>query len=273
MIQNHDAALPMKLHRTAGWVESNAQSPHNIVRPGGIDCWLMEYVASGAVRINWDDDHFIMEEGTIFCFPPLVKHDYVMAPFWNHYWVVFPLRAGWRELLDWPTLPNGVLHFKIDDIAMREKVCATYREMVSTMQSVMPRRQEMLMNLVENLLLWLDTVNPISERQKTDERIQEVLEYLCQNFSEKVSLSDMAEICHLSVSRFCHLFQNQMQCTPMKFIEDYRMSRAGELLQMTSEPIAEVARRVGYDDPLYFSKVFRRNMKNSPKAYRQSGRG
>ena len=56
--------------------------------------------------------------------------------------------------------------------------------------------------------------------------------------------------------------------SPQEYLLDYRIRKACELLQNTDLPIAHIARSVGYEDSLYFSRLFKQHMKSSPSSYR-----
>ena len=76
----------------------------------------------------------------------------------------------------------------------------------------------------------------------------------------------------LSVSRLSHLFHAQVGVTPMQYLERLRIQHARELLLMSGRSVSEVAYAVGFENPLYFSRVFRRHAATSPRAFRKFGR-
>jgi AraC family transcriptional regulator, arabinose operon regulatory protein len=58
----------------------------------------------------------------------------------------------------------------------------------------------------------------------------------------------------------------------MRFLEHQRLQRAMQMLRMSNEPIKAIARGVGYDEPKYFSKRFKRYAGVMPSAYRSRAR-
>uniref|UniRef100_UPI003AF56FDF helix-turn-helix domain-containing protein n=1 Tax=Bifidobacterium pullorum TaxID=78448 RepID=UPI003AF56FDF len=73
----------------------------------------------------------------------------------------------------------------------------------------------------------------------------------------------------LSVGRFIRVFREATGLSPKRYLTSIRMSEARMLLESTDYPIAEVADIVGYDNPLYFSRVFRAHVGMSPSQCRQ----
>ena len=76
----------------------------------------------------------------------------------------------------------------------------------------------------------------------------------------------------LSPSRFTHLFSEQLGSSPLAYLEQVRINAAREQLLLTGRPVAEVAASVGYGDPVWFARCFRRRVGLSPRAFRQRGR-
>ena len=73
------------------------------------------------------------------------------------------------------------------------------------------------------------------------------------------------------VSRSClyRAFQAEFGCSPSAYLIRYRIQRAAQLLRHSTLPISAVAASVGFEDPLYFSRAFRRAVGQSPTEYRQ----
>jgi AraC-like DNA-binding protein len=87
-----------------------------------------------------------------------------------------------------------------------------------------------------------------------------------------MSADTLARQCMLSSSRFAHLFQETTGTSPLRYLESLRIWKAQEMLIGTSKSIKEISLEVGFRDPLYFSKVFRRNLGSGPRAFRKESR-
>jgi AraC-like DNA-binding protein len=85
----------------------------------------------------------------------------------------------------------------------------------------------------------------------------------------QLDVPGLARAVNLSVSRFAHLFREQLGVSPQQFVERRRLDAACRLLELTRRSIASIAAEVGYPDPLYFSTRFRRHTGTSPSDYRR----
>ena len=79
----------------------------------------------------------------------------------------------------------------------------------------------------------------------------------------------MAELAHLSPSRFRALFREATGLSPLDYLLVLRLNHARQLMLQTGSSIGEVARAVGYEDQLYFSRIFKKRTGLSPSAYRR----
>ena len=66
------------------------------------------------------------------------------------------------------------------------------------------------------------------------------------------------------------MFQNELGVTPWTYLARYRIAKACYALRTSDESITDIAISVGFDDPGYFSKVFRNEVGMSPREYRSS---
>lgn len=104
------------------------------------------------------------------------------------------------------------------------------------------------------------------------DRFSPVLEYIKNNYRNKITVEKLAGLTFLSPSRFQHLFKNIIGVSPMNYVIDFRMRKAQELLLETNLSIAEVAEKAGYEDQFHFSKLFKRFCHWNPLKYRQNRR-
>lgn len=101
-------------------------------------------------------------------------------------------------------------------------------------------------------------------------RVRESLALMHRKYAEPLAVPALAAVEHLSVSRYCAVFRRCMGVSPQAYLIDLRLNMAAELMLGTDLEMKQIARSVGYDDPLYFSRLFRRRRGISPTRYRQS---
>ena len=106
---------------------------------------------------------------------------------------------------------------------------------------------------------------------RTNCQIRAVCEYIRENLGDKdLSLNRLAEQVSLSPAYLSAMFSKNMSCTVGQYITERRMEAARELLENPCCRLYEVAAKVGYEDPKYFSKTFKKVVGVSPKEYRES---
>jgi len=100
--------------------------------------------------------------------------------------------------------------------------------------------------------------------------LDSTLNFLQQNVKQRLQLEEMASHAGLSISHFSHLFKQQTGHSPIDYFIHLKMQHACSLLALTTKTVREIAYEMGYDDPYYFSRIFKRVMHVSPQQYRQS---
>jgi AraC-like DNA-binding protein len=104
-------------------------------------------------------------------------------------------------------------------------------------------------------------------------RLEKVVAFLHENHAQSLNVEAMASMAGLSVSHFSGLFIKHTGHPPMDYLIRTRIGRACQLLDLTRLSIKETAERVGYADPYYFSRVFKKVTSCSPTAYREVHKG
>lgn len=90
--------------------------------------------------------------------------------------------------------------------------------------------------------------------------------------SRKWSVTELATRCFSSRSVLDERFRRLLGCSPIRYLTEWRLQLAAELLRGTRLKVADVGARVGYDSEEAFSRAFRRHLGSSPARWRESAR-
>ena len=123
--------------------------------------------------------------------------------------------------------------------------------------------------------LWLVLCQNIDLPPKQKEgaaqaRVQKMLRFIEAHYAEDLTLEDLAGAALVSKSECARCFQVSLHTTPMRYLAEYRLARAAELLKTSAAPIGEIARRVGFGQLSHFGKCFKEKTGLSPREYRKS---
>ena len=131
------------------------------------------------------------------------------------------------------------------------------------------------------LSLWKELYLRIRETAGTDadsvmtgrdnERIKQILSYIHEHFSEKITLEQIAGQVNVSRNECCRFFKRYMGCSIFTYLMDYRILKSTELLLATDWPVSMVASSCGFHTASYYIEQFRRKRNATPGEYR-SGR-
>lgn len=129
---------------------------------------------------------------------------------------------------------------------------------------------------VEELKKWIvnlyeDTVALVFEKKKfkTSQIVEKAKTYIEKNYAkESLSLEEIAESIFVNASYLSKIFKRELQCTIIEYLTDFRIKTAQKILQFNPEiQLAQLAEKVGYSDPYYFSKSFKKHVGISPSKY------
>lgn len=101
-------------------------------------------------------------------------------------------------------------------------------------------------------------------------QLDRLIIFLNQTYQNAWTVKDMAEFCSLSESYFSHHFKEIVGIPPMQYLTELRILKAKDLLLGDDLSISSVASLLGYEDPLYFSKVFKKTTGISPRNYQKN---
>jgi len=100
--------------------------------------------------------------------------------------------------------------------------------------------------------------------------VKRAVTWLARNHRKNLTRWKLAEAVNASEDYLTRVFHRELGISPWEYLNRYRVHRAKELLRTTNESVKEIASEVGFKDPAYFSRVFRKLTGLSPRSYRQA---
>lgn len=107
-------------------------------------------------------------------------------------------------------------------------------------------------------------------RTKNIQLIKNMLTFIQDNFSKRITLDEIAESANISKSECCRIFKAIMKESPFTYLINYRIQKSIPLLLSNTLSISQVAHMVGFTHASYYAEVFRRIVHISPSCYRKS---
>ena len=233
--------------------------------PGVRDHYLLHYILSGKGTYKTGDKIYTLEAGQLFLAPPETTIYYCADEEdpWEYYWVGFSGPAAKILLAQMPFNRKKPIWRPAEGELFRQRLLDIYNNRGSDYPAAL--------RMAGYLQVALSTLLESSVKQKEDsleEYARSGAAFLQQNYSADVSIEDVAQNVGVSRSYLYRAFQKEFGCSPSVYLTNYRIQRAMQLLRHSSLAVSVIAISVGFDDPLYFSRVFRRATGLSPTEYR-----
>ena len=108
------------------------------------------------------------------------------------------------------------------------------------------------------------------EKNINKDVIQEIQNFICCHYAENISLNSLAEQFYLHPNYLSRLFKEKTGHNFVEYLTEIRMEKVKELLRSSNKKIIEICDMTGYDNPRYFSKVFKQYTGMTPREYRDT---
>lgn len=238
-------------------------------RPTGRKDYQLLYIAKGKGHFYFDGKERIITEGNMILYRPgeTQMYYYHATDKTEVYWVHFTGRhvESVLELYELPETENVFFTGTSPDYQWM------YRQMIKELQLCRANYEELISLMLRHIFIMINRY--IKEGRKNGSEIQNEIEraahYFNENYNKQLNIDSYAESRHMSTCWFIRSFKQVLKVTPMQYILSLRMSNAQSLLETTKYNISEIAEAVGYDNPLYFSRLFHKHIGVSPSGYRK----
>jgi AraC family transcriptional regulator of arabinose operon len=238
-------------------------------RPAGTRDWLLIATVEGLGYARSGAGVVTLRPGDLLLITPGTPQEYGYVEErteWSNLWVHFWPRHHWLPWLRWPQQSPGLMLLSTGDAFAQ--IETELRRLIESQGQPLRLRQDKAMNALERVLIDCDAINPLQTGARIDGRIRKALEIVGERLADPLSVDDLARAVGLSRSRFSVLFAAETRVSPQAYIETMRMTRAAQLLTMSSWPVAQIAEEVGIPNAYYFSTRFRARFGMPPTAWR-----
>lgn len=232
--------------------------------------YLIHYILSGKGKLSMGEAVYPLEAGYGFLITPeeLVFYQSDSEEPWTYVWVGFS-GANAEEYVR--TIGLSASH----PVFKSERSDELYRIVKDMMEhNTFGIANDLRRN--GQLGIFLSVIAegvPVAEKNENDRAniyVRKAVEFIQGNYCNPIKVTDVAEYVCINRSYLYTLFQNSLGLSPQQFLTAFRITKATELLQLTTLSVESVALSCGYQDPIVFSKAFRQVKKMSPSSYRKN---
>ena len=227
------------------------------------------YVANGKTHFWFDGREEIVSTGHMVLYKPeeIQKYVYYLEDNPEVFWIHFT-GSDVKNILAY----HGIsLDEHVFYCGVLPDYKALFRKIIQELQLCRYGYEDYIASLFNDILLLVDRQQ--HEQKKATGNVQEQIErataYFNENYNTKISIDDYAESLHISTNWFIHNFKQYAGMSPAQYILSLRMVNAQSLLERTTYNIKEISEIVGYENPLYFSRVVKKEIGKSPVQYRK----
>lgn len=238
------------------------------VRPN----YILHYIVRGKGIYQVGEERYELEAGQGFLIQPEVRTFYqadAKEP-WTYLWIGFNGgRAG--EYLKDIGLDSRRLTFRCPEGKKLEEMVKDHLGNRTYSVENDFKSESFLFSFFSVLAHSMEMHAPSGQKSENI-YVRKAVEYIQNNYSYGINVSDAAAYVGVSRSYLYTLFLKTLGVSPQEYLISYRVTRASQLLEITDLPVEGIAQSCGYEDPVVFSKAFKSRMGATPSGYRKAKR-
>lgn len=241
-------------------------------RPEGRNDYQLIYISSGSGYFYFDNmpKETVIEAGNIILYRPndYQKYEYYSKDHAEVYWIHF---TG-NEI-------ESVFSSYGLDVRKKVFACGTdalyrtnFEMIINEMEMKKDYFDDVAAFLFKQILISVGRYQKKTspENPYPNNEIEEIMSYFRAHYQENINVEKYIESQGYSISSFFRKFKEYTEMTPLQYILHIRLSCAMKLLETSTYQVGEISKIVGYDNQLYFSRLFHKHIGMSPNNYRKN---
>lgn len=239
-------------------------------RPQGRLDYQLLYVAGGKALFTFQGMDEIIPAGNMVLYRPHEEQNYCYSG--EDHTEVFWLHFTGGEVDNLLRKYGIADHMQVIHTGTSLEYKHLFLQMIQELKLRRADYEELLSNYMQQLLIMIHRAimnKPLGRNQIMMNEMDNAVRYFHENYNQLISIEDYAASLHMSVSWFIRNFKEYTNETPAQYLVSLRVSNAKTLLESSDYNITEIASIVGYDNPLYFSRIFKKQYGMSPAHFRK----
>lgn len=236
----------------------------------------LHFVLGGKGSLAIDGQEYCLKTDDLFVIPkgcPIKYHADFEEP-WEYIWITF----------DGTMAETYLQHAGIN----RQHPCARsgiptkiylplVQKILNANELTLANEIRRVAHLFEIMALLIEAQSALQGGRKqydysSDAYVAYALQYIKANF-DHIRVQDIVKYIGINRSYLTNIFKKKLGVSPQQYLLELKLEKGAELLRRTEESVQEIAAAIGYDNPLTFSKMFKKKYGDSPSAYRNQYRG
>ncbi|WP_158606825.1 AraC family transcriptional regulator [Paenibacillus ginsengarvi] len=246
-------------------VGTQAGTPDMKFGPGVRDMYILHFIHSGYGTYAAGDSRERIGPGGLFLVIPDTVHAYWPDPDepWHYSWFGFTGTMAARLCKQAGLAGNTPV--RLPDRS--HSVAPLFHDLLALREE--PAKELLFTGLLYRIFGTLAVADEEPAlRPDVGQHVRKAVAFINARYADAIGLVDISGHIGLDAKYVCRLFRQRLSMSPYRYLTDVRMRKACRLLRGGQLGIAEVARSVGYQDQLLFSRMFKRMIGLSPSAYR-----
>ncbi len=242
-------------------------------RPRGRLDFQLLYVASGKAHFYFNGTEEIVTAGHMVIYRPKEEQRYyyygVDQP--EVYWVHFTGNNVKNILRQYGIADSSHVIYTGTSLEYKR----IFTQMIQELQMCKENYEELLVLLLRQIFILIrrhSASRPKAINSYLENEMERAVKHFHEHYNTAISIEDYAASRGMSASWFIRSFKEFTGSTPMQYILAIRMMNAQNLLETTEYNVTEIGNIVGYDNPLYFSRLFKKQNGVSPSEFRKKMR-
>lgn len=253
----------------AGHYKLITKKQFKTTRVNGRNDYQLLYIANGKAHFLINGNKIEAEKGSVILYSPKDSQEYIYYLDENPdiYWIHFS-GSDPQKIID----DSNIIFKRKINILKRHDYIIIMDKIIQEIQKKEIDYLNMCNLYIKQLFLLIkrSTDENTYINNNINKEIQNILDSFEENYNKPLFIAEYAKNHNISICWLIKLFKQQVGITPKDYLINIRLNKAKELLITSEYTINEIAEIVGYEDALYFSRLFKKRIGMSPTQYKNS---